>query len=52
MSMGSSAKAAAALSIRRSMANVITGRETPRYGAIGHVWVATPRETQAYSLTS
>jgi hypothetical protein len=39
--------AAAALSISRSSAKVITGRDTPRYGAIGQVLVATPRETHA-----
>jgi len=36
----------------RSSVNVITGRETPRYGAIGQVLVTTPRDTQAYSRTS
>ena len=43
MSIGSMPNARAALSISRSIVKVITGRDTPRYGAIVQVFVVTPR---------
>ena len=42
---------AAALSISPSMTMTICGRETPRYGAVGGLFVAKPRARAAYRET-
>jgi hypothetical protein len=47
ISIGSSPKRAAAQSISRSIASVIAGRQTPRYGAIGQVLLVMPRARTA-----
>jgi hypothetical protein len=52
ISTGSSPKRRAAVSISRSMVKVSIGRDTPRYGAIMQVFVATPRARTAYSRKS
>ena len=46
ISIGLMPQAAAALSISRSIAKVMTGRDTPRYGAMVQVWVVTARARQ------